>query len=219
MYSSRGLSACLSNSRKVQEHQETALEVHWAVAIWPLLITCRTMTCITLTFCGVYTTSHQPELVVTFLSTKIIDFPHVIYGLWLSFFTLIIGWTMGLWRPMMISNTLVNPLNHGLYPYPLGVWVWRVQVWCHSARPVPYPYGTLRFPYIELPLIMYLVVQGLQGLQGLNPFAISHLRSLNKFSMLQGAEFQQVHLNDDSYHPSTCQKSQNFSLQTQGQEI
>jgi hypothetical protein len=41
MYSSRGPSARLSNSRRVQEHQEAALALHRAVAMRPLLATRR----------------------------------------------------------------------------------------------------------------------------------------------------------------------------------
>jgi hypothetical protein len=42
-YSSQGLLARLS-TRRVQEHQEAALAVHRAVAMRPLLMTCRTIT-------------------------------------------------------------------------------------------------------------------------------------------------------------------------------
>jgi hypothetical protein len=44
-YSSRGLSAPLSNSRRAQEHQEAALALHRAVAMRPLPTTRRMMTC------------------------------------------------------------------------------------------------------------------------------------------------------------------------------
>ena len=44
-YNSRGLSARLSNSRRVQEHQEAALALHLAVVMRPLLTTRRMMTC------------------------------------------------------------------------------------------------------------------------------------------------------------------------------
>jgi hypothetical protein len=44
-YSSRGLSAPLSNSRMVQEHQEAPLALHRAVAMRLLLTTRRMMTC------------------------------------------------------------------------------------------------------------------------------------------------------------------------------
>jgi len=44
-YSSLGLSARLSNSRRVQEHQEAALALHRVLVMRPLLTTRRMMTC------------------------------------------------------------------------------------------------------------------------------------------------------------------------------
>jgi hypothetical protein len=44
-YSSRDLSARLSNSLRVQGHQEATLALHPAVAMRPLLTTHRMMTC------------------------------------------------------------------------------------------------------------------------------------------------------------------------------
>lgn len=44
-YSSRDLSARLSNSPRVQGHQEATLALHLAVAMRPLLTTRRMMTC------------------------------------------------------------------------------------------------------------------------------------------------------------------------------
>src|ERR1700733_11318710 len=46
MYRSQGLSARLSNSRRVQGHLKAAIALHRAVPMWPLLPTCIMTTCV-----------------------------------------------------------------------------------------------------------------------------------------------------------------------------